>query len=525
MNNSSRSPRNPALVADPDGDENYKGVGVKKIEPRKKHPPNSLYRFDERYFRKINPNPALFQLAVDAKDYDHLKNDDLDRISKLEVTYKIMKQQMRNLQAELIEERESLKRSLAQARMAKKARQRSMKPIDMNKFARHIKHFELYGAQRDMDPELKRIVDNLMCQKHKYMYCPCCKQYEGQPIDPVENVQKFLDYVRDEQTKLHKRKMAAQRLRWKKRKEREKNPKFKKLEDDSASDITYLEEEEILAKYYDETMTLGERKAKERKIVQARLYAVKKPVKHDCDEKRAESKASRRKRVATPKPKNTIKVELREAEEHVSMYDESNSAHQFSLKNASIQCDKEDQLEAQMQTSEIIYHSAGDQYVNPEARSMSMQASEIEFRSGVMQTSLFGPNAPRAEMETQTDPRYTKIKTPERRNRADQTERLKDLYREDWAHSRVFKRALITEAENRRIPTNTLGLSESEDTEEEHGATTSLINRDFQSLKSNSQEHVEIANAQDPDTATEAPSEINNYNNQMQIGFMKDYRT
>ena len=92
MNNSSRSPRNPALVADPDGDENYKGVGVKKIEPRKKHPPNSLYRFDERYFRKINPNPALFQLAVDAKDYDHLKNDDLDRISKLEVTYKIMKQ-------------------------------------------------------------------------------------------------------------------------------------------------------------------------------------------------------------------------------------------------------------------------------------------------------------------------------------------------------------------------------------------------------------------------------------------------
>lgn len=169
-----------------------------------------------------------------------------------------------------------------------------------------------------------------MCQKHKFMYCPCCKQYEGQPIDPIENVAKFLDYIKDEQSKLQKRKMVAQKLRWKKRKEREKSKNFKKLEDDSASDITYLEEDDILAKYMDETMTLGERRSKERKIVQARLYAVKKPVKHECEEKRPESKSTmsmRKRRVATPKPKGTIKVELREAQDHVSMYDESNSAH------------------------------------------------------------------------------------------------------------------------------------------------------------------------------------------------------
>lgn len=92
------------------------------------------------------PNPALFQLNVDEKDYAHLANDDLDKISKLEVTYKIMKQQMRTLQTDLIEAKEQHKREMAQQRMAKKARQRSMQPIDMNKFARHIKHFELYGA-------------------------------------------------------------------------------------------------------------------------------------------------------------------------------------------------------------------------------------------------------------------------------------------------------------------------------------------------------------------------------------------
>ena len=81
------------------------------------------------------------------------------------------------------------------------------------------------------------------------------------------------------------------------------------------------------------------------------------------------------------------------------MYDESNSAHQFSVKNASVQADDEDRLEAQMQTSEIIYLSNGEQYENPLARSLSMQASEIEYRSGGMNTSLFGPNAPRQHAE------------------------------------------------------------------------------------------------------------------------------
>lgn len=44
------------------------------------------------------------------------------------------------------------------------------------------------------------------------------------------------------------------------------------LPNDSASDITDLEEKEILAKYLDEKMTEAERVAKERKIVQDRLY-------------------------------------------------------------------------------------------------------------------------------------------------------------------------------------------------------------------------------------------------------------
>lgn len=70
-----------------------------------------------------------------------------------------------------------------------KRRSTSAKPIDLNRFARHIKHFELYGSQRDLSPELKRIVRNLMCQEHKFMYCPCCKTYDvDDDFDPIENI-------------------------------------------------------------------------------------------------------------------------------------------------------------------------------------------------------------------------------------------------------------------------------------------------------------------------------------------------
>lgn len=90
-------------------------------------------------------------------------NDDLDEVSKLEVTYKILKQQLREHQKKLIEAREEKKRKKMEKRILNKRRSTSAKNIDLNRFARHIKHFELYGSQRDLSPELKRIVRNLMC--------------------------------------------------------------------------------------------------------------------------------------------------------------------------------------------------------------------------------------------------------------------------------------------------------------------------------------------------------------------------
>jgi len=52
-----------------------------------------------------------------------------------------------------------------------------------------------------MAPELKKIIEKLSCQEHKFMYCPCCKNYEEQDFDPVENIQKFLHFVSKEKEK------------------------------------------------------------------------------------------------------------------------------------------------------------------------------------------------------------------------------------------------------------------------------------------------------------------------------------
>lgn len=35
--------------------------------------------------------------------------------------------------------------------------------LEFKEFAKHIKPFEWHGAQRDLSPELKRIVKNLAC--------------------------------------------------------------------------------------------------------------------------------------------------------------------------------------------------------------------------------------------------------------------------------------------------------------------------------------------------------------------------
>lgn len=109
--------------------------------------------------------------------------------------------------------------------------------MKLNEFVKYIRPFEWYGPQRDLSPELKRIVKNLVCQEHKYVYCPQCKKYDEVEYDPIENINKFMKFIREEQDKISPKK--------------NKIKKKKDSCDDSASDITNLEKEEILTKYYE----------------------------------------------------------------------------------------------------------------------------------------------------------------------------------------------------------------------------------------------------------------------------------
>jgi hypothetical protein len=49
----------------------------------------------KRTFQKIEMDPSLFKIQVQKKHLDHLNKDDLDEISKFEVIYKILKDQLR----------------------------------------------------------------------------------------------------------------------------------------------------------------------------------------------------------------------------------------------------------------------------------------------------------------------------------------------------------------------------------------------------------------------------------------------
>ena len=281
-------------------------------------------------------------------------HDDMDMISRHEVIYKILKDQLRQHQTELIKMKEDQKLGKLERRMSKSPKKK-MKPIDLSKFARHIKHFELYGPQRGVAPEIKRIIKNLTCQDHHFMYCPSCKQYEAKDFDPIQNIQKFMDYVKKEQTKLK----SYNRKQTKAAKAGGviQPAKAPDLVEDSVSEITDLDQNEILHRYTMENMTEGEKKARERKHTQARLYGEEDYCqKHVC----STSHKHRPKSVKAPKGA-TVKVQLKEIADGVSMQDEENSAHQFSLHNKSMQADSEERLEAEMQTSAIIYRSRIDQ--------------------------------------------------------------------------------------------------------------------------------------------------------------------
>lgn len=122
----------------------------------------SLIKYDKtgKRFIKHPIDPSLFTINVPKKHMEHLLNDDLDEISKFEVIYKVLKDQLRDHQHKLIELKKKQKKT------QKSPVRAGVKAMKLNEFAKLMKPFEFHGSQRSLSPELKRIVKNLVCQDH-----------------------------------------------------------------------------------------------------------------------------------------------------------------------------------------------------------------------------------------------------------------------------------------------------------------------------------------------------------------------
>ena len=118
---------------------------------------------------------------------------------------------------------------------------------------------------RTISPELKRHVKNMACKHNKYAYCADCHEYKQVESEPINNIYKFMEYIKGEQLKLNP--PLTQKQKAEKKKQRNPN-----MENDSVSDITDLSEEEILNKYYkDKTRENAPQPRNSRSAARARL--------------------------------------------------------------------------------------------------------------------------------------------------------------------------------------------------------------------------------------------------------------
>ena len=148
-------------------------------------------------------------------------------------------------------------------------------------------------------------------------------------------------------------------------------------------------------------MTDAERVARERKIVQNRLYGVKdkkKEKKHICSTTHRPSSAPKK-----------VRMELREVEKPISMMDESVSAHQFSLQEQSVQADSEQRMDMAQQTSNVDKRSAGHQYSRQDMISMGNQCSDLDHVSNYMNTSMYPPGRDHYGSQTNRKPTPMKV--------------------------------------------------------------------------------------------------------------------
>ena len=141
------------------------------------------------------------------------------------------------------------------------------------------------------------------------------------------------------------------------------------------------------------------------------------------------------------------------------MYDEQLSAHQFSKRSQSIQADEEERLDAEMQMSAISTSPKHSRVFSAKSKSRATIVSlPSKTKFGDTHTSLLSPNVGTNEMAVQTDrnsdfenKKHVKVIGADGEDIGTHLMADPDAYKEDWANSNVFKRAMKAEAIKRGL--------------------------------------------------------------------------
>lgn len=86
------------------------------------------------------PEPSLFTVKIEKEMFKHLKNDDMDELSKNEVVYQVLKQQLKQQQKKLIHMKES-KRLRKHTQMLRKKAKSALTEEELQLFTKQIRDF------------------------------------------------------------------------------------------------------------------------------------------------------------------------------------------------------------------------------------------------------------------------------------------------------------------------------------------------------------------------------------------------
>lgn len=135
-------------------------------------------------------------------------------------------------------------------------------------------------------------------------------------------MKKFIKFIKEEQEKLEptRKKFVSKK----------KSIRHPEMPDDSVSEITDLEKEEVMAKYYEDRLSAIDKKKRERAEARRRLQGEDKKI--DLDEKLGHICKKGRKGLglnpyAKAPGEEIVVMELRPKSAGISLHDEEGSAH------------------------------------------------------------------------------------------------------------------------------------------------------------------------------------------------------